>query len=56
MNKKDKKKMDTLKKRIQKLEQQLAGAKKQADEPEEISRLGDEIAKARAELEQLKSA
>lgn len=56
MNKKVKKKMDTLKQRIQKLEQQRAGAKRQADEPEEVARLESEIAKARAELDELKKA
>ncbi len=56
MNKKVKKKMEALKTRIQKLQQQIAGTKKQADDTEELGRLEAELASARKELEELKNA
>lgn len=56
MNKKVKKKMDALKSRIQKLQQQIAGAKRQADDPEELARLESEITEAQRELDELKSS
>ena len=55
MDKKVKKKIDVLRDRLGKLKQQLAGAKKQLDEPAEVSRLEREIAQAAAELEKLKA-
>ena len=55
MNKKEKKKMDALKTRIQKLQQQIAGAKQQADEPGEVERLEGELASAKQELETLRN-
>ena len=54
MDKKAKKKIDVLRQRIIKLRQQLAGAKSQPDEPEEIRRFEQEIAAAEAEIEKLK--
>lgn len=56
MDKKAKKRIDLLHGRLQKLRQQLAGAKKQMDEPEEAERLEQEIAAAEAELHKLKEA
>ena len=56
MDKKAKKRIDLLRQRIQKLRQQLAGAKQQADEPSEIEKLTDEIAAAEAEIEKLKAS
>ena len=38
MDKKAKKRLDVLNKKLQKLQQQLAGAKQQMDEPEEAAR------------------
>ena len=55
MDKKAKKKIEVLRSRIQKLQQQLSGAKQQDDEPGEVQRLEDEIASARTEIEKLKS-
>ncbi len=55
MDKKVKKKIQTLHERIQKLRQQLAGARKQADEPGELNALEQQIAAAEAELAKLKS-
>ncbi|HWA99228.1 MAG TPA: hypothetical protein VG713_12080 [Pirellulales bacterium] len=56
MDKKAKKRMDVLQQKLQKLRQQLHGAKQQMDEPDEVARLEKEIAAATAELEKLKTA
>ena len=56
MDKKAKKRIGVLRLKIQKLRQQLAGAKKQPDEPEEIPRLEQEIAAAEAEIAKLKAS
>ncbi len=53
MDKKAKKKQEVLRQRLQKLQQQLAGARKQMDDPEEVTRLEKDIASAKAELEKL---
>ena len=54
MDKKAKKKIQTLRQRLQKLNQQLAGAKQQVDDPQELDALHNEIAKTEAELEKPK--
>lgn len=54
MDKKEKKKLDLLQKKLQHLRQQLAGARKQDDEPGEIQRLESEIAANEAEVAKLK--
>lgn len=54
MDKKAKKKTDVLRDRLTKLRQQLAGAKKQLDDPDEVRRLERDIASAEAELDKLK--
>ncbi|MEX0678239.1 MAG: hypothetical protein WD063_14255 [Pirellulales bacterium] len=54
MDKKAKKKQDVLHQRLQKLQQQLAGARKQMDDPEEVRRLERDVAAARSELEKLR--
>ncbi len=56
MDKKSKKKLDKLNEKLQRLRQQLAGARKQDDEPGEIQRLENEIAAAEGEVEKLKSS
>lgn len=56
MDKKAKKKIDTLQKKLQMLRQQLAGAKKQDDEPGEVQRLESEIAAGEAEVKKLKDS
>jgi len=53
MDKKDKKKQDVLRQRLQKLQQQLAGARKQMDDPEEVRRLETDVAATKAELDKL---
>jgi hypothetical protein len=54
MDKKAKKKIQTLNQRLQKLRQQLAGSKKQMDDPEEVKNLERQIAETEAELASLK--
>ena len=54
MDKKAKKKIQTLHERIQKLRQQLAGVRKQADDPGELKALERQIAEAEAEVAKLK--
>ena len=56
MDKKAKHKLDVLHQKLQKLRLQLSGAKKQVDEPDEVSRLEKEIAAVNTEVEQLKKA
>lgn len=56
MDKKIKKKIEVLRQRAQKLRQQLAGAKKQDDEPGEVTRLEREIADISAAVDKLKAS
>ena len=53
MDKKAKKKQDVLRHRLQKLQQQLAGARRQMDDPEEVRRLEREVATTELELGKL---
>jgi hypothetical protein len=55
MDKRDKKKIDVLNQRLAKLRQQLAGARKQMDEPDEVKRLEKQVAEVEAELQKLKT-
>ena len=45
LNKKQKKQLDVIKKKLNGLRQQLAGEKKQMDDPAAVQRLENEIAK-----------
>ena len=56
MDTKVKKKIDTLNQRLQTLRRQLAGAKKQMDDPQELKGLQEQVAAAEAELVKLKGA
>ncbi len=56
MDKKAKKKIQTLNQRIQKLSQQLAGARKQMDDPVEFKALEQQLAEAEAERDKLKGS
>jgi len=56
MDKKTKKKIHALNQRLQKLRQQLAGAKKQADDPGELEALQKQVADAESQLAKLKGA
>jgi hypothetical protein len=54
MDKKAKKRVEVLRQKLQKLQQQLAGAKQQPDDPADIVRLEKEVAATQAELGKLK--
>lgn len=54
MDKKAKHRIDVLNQRLQKLRQQLAGARQQSDEPDEVPRLEREIKAVSEEVEKLK--
>jgi hypothetical protein len=56
MDKKAKKKLDKLRQKLQRLQQQLAGARKQEDEPGEVARLEREIAATAEELRKFKES
>ncbi len=56
MDKKAKKKIDVLHQRLHKLQLQVAGAKKQMDDTEELARLEQELSSAMAELDKLKAS
>jgi len=55
MDKKQKKKIDVMQQKLQKLRAQLAGSRKQNDEPEETKRLEAEVTHAEQELAKLKT-
>ncbi len=55
MDKRHKKKIDALNQRIQRLRQQLAGAKRQRDDGGEAASLARQIAEAEAEIARLKA-
>ena len=54
MDKKHKKRMEVLHQKIAKLQQLLAGAKQQPDDPDEVPRLERDLAAAHAERAKLK--
>lgn len=56
MDKKQKKRMDVVQQKIQKLQQLLAAAKKQPDDPTEIPRIEGELAALHEELTKLKQS
>jgi hypothetical protein len=56
MDKKQKKRMEVLQQKIQKLQQQLAGAKQQPDDPADVPRIEGELAAAHEELSRLKQS
>lgn len=53
MDKKTKKRLDVIRQKMQTKRQQLAGAKKQDDEPGEVERLEKELAELQAEVDKL---
>jgi hypothetical protein len=53
MDKRAKKKHEVLRQRLQKLQQKLAGERKQMDDPEEVRRLESDVAATKSELEKL---
>jgi hypothetical protein len=56
MDKKSQKRIDLLRKKVADLQQRLAGAKKQMDDPTEVRQLESEITAAQQEIEKLKTA
>ncbi len=56
MDKKIKKKAHVLRQRIQTLQQQLAGARKQMDDKDELKLIEQQLAAAEAELAKIKEA
>ena len=56
MDKKAKKRVEVLRKRQEKCRQQLAGAKAQMDELDEVTKIEKEIADIQAEIEELKKS
>ena len=56
IDKKTKKKIDAVQQRLQRLRQQLAGAKRQHDDVQETAALERQIAEAEAELARLKGS
>jgi len=56
MDKKTKKRAQTLNQRIQKLRSQLAGSRKQMDDPDELKTIEDQLIAAEAELAKLKQS
>jgi len=56
MDKKAKKRVEVIRKKVAQLQQQLAGAKQQPDDPEEPARIQAEIDKAHAEMKKLKES
>ncbi len=55
LNKKQKKQIDSHKQKIQKLQQLLAAAKQQPDDPEDIPRLTAEIEAHRTEIKAIEA-
>lgn len=53
LNKKQKKQIESARKKQSHLRQQLAGAKQQMDDPAEVQRLQKELAKIDAEIERI---
>jgi hypothetical protein len=56
MDKKAKKRVEVLQPKLQKLRMQLAGAKKQMDDVDEVRKLESEIAAIERELKELKDS
>ena len=56
MDKKAKKRVEVLRKKIGTLQKQLAGAKEQPDDPEEPARIEAEINAAKEEMAKLKAS
>jgi peptidoglycan hydrolase CwlO-like protein len=55
MDKKGKKRLEVLRKKVTQLQQQLSGATRQMDDAEEVTRLKKELATAEAEIEKIKA-
>jgi len=56
MDKKAKKRIEVLRKKISQLQQRLAGAKQQPDDPDEPARIQAEMDQAKEEINKLKAS
>lgn len=56
MDKKQKKRIEVINKKLQSLRPRLAGARAQADEPGEVKQLEDEIASLEAEAKEIRES
>jgi peptidoglycan hydrolase CwlO-like protein len=56
MDKKAKKRIELLRKKVNELQQRLAGAKQQMDDPTEVEQYERELAAAKEEIEKLKTS
>jgi len=56
MDKKAQKRVDLLNKKMKDIQQRLAGARKQMDDPSEVRQLEADLAAAKAEVEKLKAS
>jgi hypothetical protein len=56
LDKKQKKRLDVINKKLQTMRPRLAGAKEQADEPDEVKQLEDEIAALEAEAKEIRAS
>jgi hypothetical protein len=56
VDKKSKKRLEVIRKKVDNLRKQVAGAKQQTDEPDEVERLEQEIAALSAERDKLKNS
>ncbi|WP_197231197.1 hypothetical protein [Novipirellula artificiosorum] len=56
MDKKAKKRLDVINKKLTTLRPRLAGSRQQADDPDELRQLEEEVAKLEAEVKQLKES
>ncbi len=56
LNKKQKKQIDVLRKKQQKLQQLISAARQQPDDPAEVPRLQGELTAVEAEIEKIKNS
>ena len=53
LNKKQKKQLDVARKKLNELQQRLAGAKRQMDDPDEVTRLAAEVAQQQQQIQKI---
>lgn len=56
MDKKQKKRLDVINKKLQTLRPRLAGSREQTDDPQELKQLEDEIAALEAEAKEIRAS
>jgi peptidoglycan hydrolase CwlO-like protein len=56
MDKKAQKRIELLRKKINDLQQRLAGARKQMDDPDEVRQLESDLAAAKQEIEKIRQS